>query len=44
LQAFVGNLAKTATQTDAYKNAQAYQITRDDTDGRVFIKELKMRQ
>ena len=38
LQAFVGNLAKTATQTDSIKDAKAFQITRDE-DGRVFCRE-----
>jgi nitrite reductase/ring-hydroxylating ferredoxin subunit len=38
LSAFVGSLAKTATTMDAYKNAKAYRITRDQ-DGRVFCKE-----
>jgi nitrite reductase/ring-hydroxylating ferredoxin subunit len=41
LQAFTTNLAKTATNTDAYKDAKAFRITRDEEDGRVFCKELK---
>jgi nitrite reductase/ring-hydroxylating ferredoxin subunit len=39
LQAFTTNLAKTATNTDAYADAKAFQITRDDEDGRVFCRE-----
>ena len=38
LQAFVGNLAKTATVDDANKDAKAYRITRDE-DGRVYCRE-----
>eukprot|EP00547_Thalassionema_nitzschioides_P000124 CAMPEP_0194212340 /NCGR_PEP_ID=MMETSP0156-20130528/12117_1 /TAXON_ID=33649 /ORGANISM="Thalassionema nitzschioides, Strain L26-B" /LENGTH=168 /DNA_ID=CAMNT_0038940139 /DNA_START=116 /DNA_END=622 /DNA_ORIENTATION=+ len=36
---FVGGLTKTATQGDAYKDAKAFRISRDD-DGRVFCREL----
>jgi nitrite reductase/ring-hydroxylating ferredoxin subunit len=39
LQAFTTNLAKTATNTDAYKDAKAFRITRDEEDGRVFCRE-----
>jgi nitrite reductase/ring-hydroxylating ferredoxin subunit len=39
LQAFTTGLAKSATNTDAYKDAKAFRITRDDEDGRVFCKE-----
>ena len=39
LAGFVGNLAKTATQNDANKDAQAYEITREDEDGRVYCQE-----
>ena len=42
LQAFVGNLAKTATEGDAYKSAKAFAITVNEDDGRVFCRELKM--
>jgi nitrite reductase/ring-hydroxylating ferredoxin subunit len=38
LQGFVGNLAKTATAKDSYKNAKAFLITRDN-DGRVYCRE-----
>jgi len=38
LQAFVGNLAKTATESDSRKDAKAFQITRDE-EGRVFCRE-----
>jgi nitrite reductase/ring-hydroxylating ferredoxin subunit len=36
LAGFVGNLAKQATRGDKPMNAEVYQISRDDTDGRVF--------
>lgn len=36
---FVGNLAKTATATEAGKNAKAYIITRDESDGRAYCRE-----
>lgn len=39
LSGFVNNLAKTATAMDAYKNAKAFVITRDETDGRVYMRE-----
>jgi nitrite reductase/ring-hydroxylating ferredoxin subunit len=39
LSKFVGDLAKTATKTDEYKNARAFKITRDE-DGRVFCRDL----
>lgn len=39
LQAFVGNLAKTATETDAGKNAKVFAITRDEDTARVFCRE-----
>jgi nitrite reductase/ring-hydroxylating ferredoxin subunit len=39
LAGFVGNLAKTATATEAGKNAKAYVITRDETDGRAYCRE-----
>mmetsp|Transcript_38228 Transcript_38228/g.92955 ORF Transcript_38228/g.92955 Transcript_38228/m.92955 type:complete len:208 (-) Transcript_38228:189-812(-) len=38
LAGFVSNLAKQATQGDKPMNAQVYQITLDDTDGRVFCR------
>jgi len=38
LQAFTSNLAKTATATDAYKDAKAFTITRDE-DGTVYCQE-----
>eukprot|EP00980_Cylindrotheca_fusiformis_P018822 scaffold6276_cov138-Cylindrotheca_fusiformis.AAC.9 len=38
LAAFVGSLAKTATATDAEKDAQAFQITQDE-EGRVFCRK-----
>jgi nitrite reductase/ring-hydroxylating ferredoxin subunit len=40
LQGFVTALAKTATTTDAEKNAKAFLITRD-AEGRVFCRERK---
>eukprot|EP00546_Thalassionema_frauenfeldii_P012109 CAMPEP_0178917528 /NCGR_PEP_ID=MMETSP0786-20121207/13296_1 /TAXON_ID=186022 /ORGANISM="Thalassionema frauenfeldii, Strain CCMP 1798" /LENGTH=188 /DNA_ID=CAMNT_0020591087 /DNA_START=81 /DNA_END=647 /DNA_ORIENTATION=+ len=36
---FVGGLAKTATQNDAYKDAKAFRITTDDDD-RVYCREV----
>lgn len=39
LQAFVGNLAKTATEKDSFKSAKAFAITIDEDDGRVFCLE-----
>ena len=38
LQAFVGNLAKTATVNESGRNAKAFVITRDE-DGRVYCRE-----
>jgi nitrite reductase/ring-hydroxylating ferredoxin subunit len=39
LQAFTTGLAKSATNTDAYKDAKAFRITRDEDSGQVFCKE-----
>ena len=39
LQAFVGNLAKTATQTDSFKGAKVFAISRDNETGQVYCKE-----
>ena len=39
LAGFVGNLAKTATEGAAMKDAKAFIITREEKDGRVFIRE-----
>jgi nitrite reductase/ring-hydroxylating ferredoxin subunit len=39
LAGFVGNLAKTATEMDAKKNARAFEIKRDPDDGRVYCRE-----
>ena len=39
LSGFVGKLAKTATNNDASRDAQAYIITRDSETGQVFCKE-----
>jgi nitrite reductase/ring-hydroxylating ferredoxin subunit len=36
---FVGNLAKTATATEAGRDAKVFVITRDDDDGRVYCRE-----
>ena len=38
LQAFVGNLAKQATESDSKKDAKVFQITREE-DGRVYCRE-----
>lgn len=38
LQGFVTGLAKSATSTDAYKNAKVYQITEDEETGKVFCR------
>ena len=38
LAGFVGGLAKTATTNDAGKNAEAFQITIDEDDGRVYCR------
>lgn len=40
LAGFVGNLAKSATQGDRPRNAEAFQITRDQ-DGRVYCRNRK---
>eukprot|EP00545_Synedropsis_sp_CCMP1620_P012859 CAMPEP_0119029836 /NCGR_PEP_ID=MMETSP1176-20130426/40725_1 /TAXON_ID=265551 /ORGANISM="Synedropsis recta cf, Strain CCMP1620" /LENGTH=162 /DNA_ID=CAMNT_0006986193 /DNA_START=144 /DNA_END=632 /DNA_ORIENTATION=+ len=39
LTALVGNLAMTATQTEAFQDAKAFKITRDE-DGRVYCRDL----
>lgn len=39
LQAFTSNLAKTATNTDAMKDARAFVITREEEDGKVYCRE-----
>lgn len=41
IAAFVENLAKTATATEAERDAKAFQITRDEETGRVFLRERK---
>jgi len=39
LAGWVGNLAKTATADSSYKKATVFTVTRNDEDGRVFLKE-----
>lgn len=39
LAGFVSGLAKSATMTDAFENAKAFAITRDDETGQVFMRE-----
>lgn len=39
LQAFVGNLAKTATSNEAFKDAKAFRITVDG-DGKVYCRDV----
>jgi len=38
LQAFVGNLAKSATESEGTRDAKCFQISRDE-EGRVFCRE-----
>ena len=39
LAALVGNLAKAATAGEAERDAKAFQVTRDEDTGQVFLRE-----
>mmetsp|Transcript_33929 Transcript_33929/g.50312 ORF Transcript_33929/g.50312 Transcript_33929/m.50312 type:complete len:199 (-) Transcript_33929:58-654(-) len=43
LSGFVSNLAKTATQTEEYRDARAYRITQDDDGQEVYCSEFRGR-